>query len=810
MDDIVPDVLQRLHGADVISMAGLTGASLGQEYCRRGYVSLMRRQGTRLSGVVVVPEAFADIREEPEESELQEEESPAATSSFQHFEVTVDVMSSAACQVVCSCGKQATVICIHAAALLNQWMRQPQSFIVFHPPPEGEVAESPPSEPQEGIAVPRSHNIQVVSASHTPSASRTSSYAAFPHRRPTVSTVSETLAQFGLSELRSVAREYGIELTGLNKQQLIEALTGMLGQPEAIRRMVGTLEKPPRQLLAAFALAGGSMSDEDLRGLFERFSLGRSGSLQDMLVSLQAKLLIVRTSFNHSLHQHFNLGLAPLDLRWYIPREVHEALHITLPITPFNVEVPSGKGSKSSLPILRLAAKDKLLANLLLIARALDGLPGGQEERRPLRNSSLLSGGRSSADGSLAIPPPADLPVPAVIDALDARLSCPPAFLRFAVRLLRQAEIVATEERGEQKLHVLPDAAHLLLGPERDEALHRLFVHWADQASSTELAELAEHGLRVRCRATPLNQPDLRRGELEQENSEARQDILALLGRVNVGEWMNFSAFARFFYRLRPTFLQRRQHLFPSPHWWIEQEEGRPLHPMQLADWLKAEGRYLANLIQGPLHWWGLCDIAVSINEQLLAFRMTPLAHALLRGQQPGEHDPAPEPFGGEGTALTVSAGGSLLAGCWPDNWPLLASIERFAEPGGVQDGKLLYELTAHSLSQAISQGHDPQELLALLRVEPEPGEAGAWPRLLQDMEQRITNYGRIRLYTDVSLLQTVDSSVMQHLTAITSLERQTLRPIQPTLLLLKKQGADRLLEELKRRGQAPLLHGEG
>jgi hypothetical protein len=189
---------------------------------------------------------------------------------------------------------------------------------------------------------------------------------------------------------------------------------------------------------------------------------------------------------------------------------------------------------------------------------------------------------------------------------------------------------------------------------------------------------------------------------------------------------------------------------------------------------------------------------------------MTPLAHALLRGQQPGEHDPAPEPFGGEGTALTVSAGGSLLAGCWPDNWPLLASIERFAEPGGVQDGKLLYELTAHSLSQAISQGHDPQELLALLRVEPEPGEEGAWPRLLQEMEHRITNYGRIRLYTDVSLLQTVDSSVMQHLTAITSLERQTLRPIQPTLLLLKKQGADRLLEELKRRGQAPLLHGEG
>jgi hypothetical protein len=49
----------------------------------------------------------------------------------------------------------------------------------------------------------------------------------------------------------------------------------------------------------------------------------------------------------------------------------------------------------------------------------------------------------------------------------------------------------------------------------------------------------------------------------------------------------------------------------------------------------------------------------------------------------------------------------------------------------------------------------------------------------------------------------------MQQLTAITSLDQQVVRPIQPTLLLLKKQGAERLLEELKRRGQAPLLHGE-
>ena len=81
--------------------------------------------------------------------------------------------------------------------------------------------------------------------------------------------------------------------------------------------------------------------------------------------------------------------------------------------------------------------------------------------------------------------------------------------------------------------------------------------------------------------------------------------------------------------------------------------------------------------------------------------------------------------------------------------------------------------------------------------------------QLLKSLERRIANYGRVRIYTDASLLQTADISVMQQLTAITSLDEQTIRTVQPTLLLLKKQGVERLLEELKRRGQVPLLHEE-
>jgi hypothetical protein len=43
-----------------------------------------------------------------------------------------------------------------------------------------------------------------------------------------------------------------------------------------------------------------------------------------------------------------------------------------------------------------------------------------------------------------------------------------------------------------------------------------------------------------------------------------------------------------------------------------------------------------------------------------------------------------------------------------------------------------------------------------------------------------------------------------------TSIEKQIIRHIHPTLMLIRKQGGEQLVEELKKRGQAPLLHEEG
>ena len=166
-------------------------------------------------------------------------------------------------------------------------------------------------------------------------------------------------------------------------------------------------------------------------------------------------------------------------------------------------------------------------------------------------------------------------------------------------------------DAGTSILHALPNAARLLLGSNRAEVAHELFTHWLNRVSYDELFDLQDEGLRLRCRANMMIQPALRSGELEVENMDARQTLIALLAQAPAGQWINFSTFARFVYRLNPTFLQRRQSQFATPHWWIEQEEGRSLHPTLFGDWMLAEGRYLAQLLQGPLYWWGICDVSI-------------------------------------------------------------------------------------------------------------------------------------------------------------------------------------------------------
>jgi hypothetical protein len=792
MQNIVPGALQRLRAADIIHMAGLGVAAAGQEYCRSGAVHTTQRDGARLAGIVEIPHNMVSSAEVP----------PAEA---RQYSVEVEVQSASSWVGNCQCGQSTSVaLCMHAAALLYQWLAHPVAFV------------STVTTKQESD----SGNEEAKALEPTPKPDNASAFTkpSGAARNPVpTGGLQDILTQLGLSELRGIAREYEIITTGMNKLQLVEAIRDVLNQPEAVRKVASTLEKPQRQLLAALTLAGGSMTDDELRGLFERFSLGQPGQLQSVLLILQGRALLFRTSLSNTSQQRTGLGGSLLDIGWYVPMEVRAALRVMVPVTPFTIKLDSEGGE---VPHTEEREPYSLLADLLLVARILDGyhLTSTDEwrERSTAARAETFAFTRSSiplsVDGSVPVPSPDDMPSEALLAATRSSFERSPAFLRFAIQLLRLADILHKDDSGTSYLRALPNAAQLLLGPTRKDAMRDLFELWLTQSSYSELYDLREDGLRLRCRATSLNIPILRPKELDEENSEARAALIALLAQAPLNQWINFTAFARFVYRLNPTFLQKRQRLFTSPHWWLELEEGHPLRPLQLGDWLHAEIYYLARFLYGPLHWWGICDTSLAPDGRLLAFRLTPLAGWLLNSVELDEELPT-QNYQDLANPLQILDGEALLVSSSSAAWPLIEMLEMFTEAVGVRNGYLCYRLTPKALGEALSRGKRPADLLALLQYnvsqQHSDGTEHALAPVMAQLERWVASYGRVRIYTGVTLLGTADAAVMRELSLTTALDEQIVRTVHPTLYILKKTGSERILDDLKRRGQSPLVHDE-
>ena len=149
MENIVPGTLRRLRAADIIRMAGLTTASLGQEHCRTGAVHNTQRQETRISGVVDLFSRTAanDLAGPGDGNAMPYEE------VHQHrYSAEIELQSHTAWVSTCSCGTNSIApahICVHVATLLYQWLARPATFLsaTAHPLTAEKAEERAPTTP---------------------------------------------------------------------------------------------------------------------------------------------------------------------------------------------------------------------------------------------------------------------------------------------------------------------------------------------------------------------------------------------------------------------------------------------------------------------------------------------------------------------------------------------------------------------------------------------------------------------------------------------------------------------------------------
>ncbi len=807
MQEIIPRALQRLRIADVVHMVGLTSASIGQEFARLGVVQDRRRDEGRLSALVDTTSESA----EHVTAAIASADASGPGPGRYTVVVSVEGPDDPDWRSECSCGSP-DLFCVHAAALLYDWLAHPQNFVVGNR--ETEVYSIATSRPEPVTTVEEPKTRVKPNGGSGPSARQTLIQGVSNQ-----AGIEEILVQLSVGELRGIAREYAVHSAGQNKEQLVKGLLVEILQPEAIRRVVGRLDKPQRQLLAALTLVGGALPYEELRALSERLSLGKSALLQQMLTSLQSHGLLFRTTPSGSATPRMGLSGAVLEAVWIVPAEVRSALRVTIPVPAFDLKAENQRLG-GTLQVRR-GQPYQLLADLLLVARALQLTPDvlwqstAGEVQRAAAMPEPQQGrvGLPMTDSSIDIPPPPDIPSLALLNDLQQRLQREPEFIRFMLRLLRLVDILyGDDEQGQ--LHILATAAQALLSTNHADAAGDLLHRWLTQTCYDELYDLQTPALRLRCRTTAFRLPALRPGELSGENSEARQSLIGLLAQAPVEQWIDFAAFMRFVYRLSPFVLQKRQRLYPSPHWWFE-ADGRILKAANSKDWQVVEGRYLEQLIRGPLHWWGLCDLVFSPKGQILAFRLEESARkALLAVLNESEAEPlnfTPVPPAG----LDITRSGSLCLPCVITNREWLELIEPLAEITSIEGQQLCYTLTPRSMSNAFSRGIEIEPLLELLRHHlaevawEEPEQATNCQYLLDQLESARQRFGRIRIYEKITYIDVANPMALREVKATTSLDRQRVFEIQPTRVILKRSGADQLKEELKRRGLAPLIHPE-
>src|SRR5215467_11417837 len=149
MDNVVPGALRHLREADIMSMAGLKLAALGQEYYRLGTVHSTTRQEVQLTGIVEVPDRAFEKAASPTNAVGEVQETEHVGLKPGRYLVKVEIHGRTTWSANCNCNVplDSFSICPHAAALLYQWLAHPLSFI--SPSSDSNFTEMPSSQQQQ-------------------------------------------------------------------------------------------------------------------------------------------------------------------------------------------------------------------------------------------------------------------------------------------------------------------------------------------------------------------------------------------------------------------------------------------------------------------------------------------------------------------------------------------------------------------------------------------------------------------------------------------------------------------------------------
>lgn len=224
---------------------------------------------------------------------------------------------------------------------------------------------------------------------------------------------------------------------------------------------------------------------------------------------------------------------------------------------------------------------------------------------------------------------------------------------------------------------------------------------------------------------------------------------------------------------------------------------------------MQAEAEYIRAWLAGPMHWWGVLDLASTAAGRTVAIRLTSLGAHLL-GQNQLDDDVLGLSVSAEewGPALVVTQEGRLGVAPLAAGIPLQEALASWVRPVGIAGGRVIYAFDAGAAAEAFDRGVAPEHLLALLRQD----ATAAGKRALAAAETQFTawkdTYGGSSMTTGWMLLEARDAATLDEaLLHVPQLQESDddIRRLSPTAALVTPRLLSVLEVDLQKRGFAAL-----
>jgi hypothetical protein len=545
----------------------------------------------------------------------------------------------------------------------------------------------------------------------------------------------EWLAQRSPQDLSTIA-----ELWALEPQPDADTLAAAMASEQSLSRLIAHLNETERVALGRVQERGGAIA----AAVLER----DSGLIRphEAYANPRAFLLNLREPPS-ATERLYLLGLIQLlqsgrERLYAIPPDL---LLLLPPVPPRDTRLaaqptePPGETVDADVPQL-----EQHVLGLLVLAREgqLETVPGGG-----LTKASLLRLARAWA-------------IPGKLAGVTREEQWP--YARFVRTVVQAAGL--TRAGADTTLRATPAALEWLRLPQL-ERLRRLLTGWVE----SEWDELEAF---YRIRAQRPYSRDL---------PAARRGLMALIGQLPGGEWLDIAAFVAEVKRVEPDYARPHGDYF---RWGLQGPNRLPLGGF--ANWERVEGAQIRSVLDCSLRWLGMVDVGVR-DRQPVSFRLTPHGAALLLGE-PAPATPPEEP-------LVVQPNFDVLA---PAHASLYAHFQlgRFAEQRGAE-AAAVFRMTRRSILGAAERGVGVDEIVGFL--EEQSGRAVP-QNVSATLYEWAGRYGQLTLQRGY-VLQAEDAALLEQVRRDQRVRMPRAERLSDTAWLVRDGDARELAERLRKAG---------